>query len=404
MQIYIPRPAVPKCVRTFFADFVLVLDTSSSMSGAKLAAAREASKTFVDLLDLAGGDAAAVVWFNRSAGIQQPLTHSLPALRSAINNVPEHPGTRIDLGLDAATTVVTGPGFNPTKVVILLTDGRPTLSDEQTVMRSADRLHATGATVYSIGLGDDVNPGLLVYIAGSPSRYYFAPGPGDLNQIYQEIIGTLCGVPTPSTTPPTPTPTPVQIYIPRPAVPKCTRTSFADVVLVLDSSSSMKGAKFAAAKRAVKSFVDLLDLPGGDAAAVVWFNSTARIIQPLSRDRAALHGAIDRVPEARGTRIDLGLLRAADALAAPSANATRLVLLLTDGIPSGGDARAAADVVKSRGVALYAIGLGADVDLALLVDLAGTPARTFFAPGPEDLEKIYQSIAQNLCATPVPRP
>ncbi|MCE7938436.1 MAG: VWA domain-containing protein, partial [Chloroflexi bacterium CFX6] len=69
-------------------------------------------------------------------------------------------------------------------------------------------------------------------------------------------------------------------------------TRAADVVLALDSSSSMTGEKLAQAVYAGKRFVGLLDLRA-DRAAVVAFDADARVLQPLTRDRAALDRALD---------------------------------------------------------------------------------------------------------------
>ena len=44
-----------------------------------------------------------------------------------------------------------------------------------------------------------------------------------------------------------------------------------------------------------------------DQAAIVWFNDTAAIEQPLTRDRTSLDRALDRIHAVEGSRIDLGL-------------------------------------------------------------------------------------------------
>jgi len=42
-------------------------------------------------------------------------------------------------------------------------------------------------TIYTIGLGDDVNPAMLASIAGSTERVYLAPDATQLARVYAEI-------------------------------------------------------------------------------------------------------------------------------------------------------------------------------------------------------------------------
>ena len=46
-------------------------------------------------------------------------------------------------------------------------------------------------TIFTIGIGEDVDPDLLRSIAGNPDRYYAAPSTDDLMRIYREIAGDL---------------------------------------------------------------------------------------------------------------------------------------------------------------------------------------------------------------------
>jgi hypothetical protein len=47
-------------------------------------------------------------------------------------------------------------------------------------------------------------------------------------------------------------------------------------------------------------------------------------------------------------------------------------------------------------VALYAIGLGADVDLSLLQELTADKGRVLPAPSPADLAGIYRGLAETI--------
>jgi hypothetical protein len=79
-----------------------------------------------------------------------------------------------------------------------------------------------------------------------------------------------------------------------------------------------------------------------------------------------------------------------------------IIVLLTDGVQyeEPQTAQAVALEVRTAGVSIYAIGLGADVDAAFLHALAGAPSRYYFAPTEGDLEAIYRQIARTIPCPP----
>jgi Mg-chelatase subunit ChlD len=168
-----------------------MLDTTRS-GRTKLEAAVDAAKGFVRLLDLEA-DAASVVSFNRESHIATTFTRDLGELTRALESLPQGPGTRIDLGLSSASQVISGSSRNVENVpvVILLTDGRPTLSTPQEVVAEARKLAGAGATIYAIGLGPDVDAELLADITGDEDRVVLTPDAEELRAIYAEIAKEL---------------------------------------------------------------------------------------------------------------------------------------------------------------------------------------------------------------------
>ena len=57
---------------------------------------------------------------------------------------------------------------------------------------------------------------------------------------------------------------------------------------------------------------------------------------------------------------------------------------------------AAGEALRSAGTAVYAVGLGRDVDAELLARLASGPSRLILAPRAEDLARIYAELARDL--------
>ncbi len=219
-------------------------------------------------------------------------------------------------------------------------------------------------------------------------------------------VPTICVVkpsPTPTASPTptrTPTVTPSPTVVPRPIylpiVAKCLASAqHSDIVLVIDTSDSMAGAKIEQARQAARTFVGLLDLPR-DQAAVVGFNTTARLASRLTGDRGTLEAAIRSLINSPGTRIDVALLAATGELLSgrrrPQNRA--VIVLLSDGAHNGDPADVLTRAAEARrlGASLYAIGLGADADRALLEQVAGRE-RTYYAADGAALEAIYREVA-----------
>ncbi|MCG8404629.1 MAG: VWA domain-containing protein [Phycisphaerales bacterium] len=134
--------------------------------------------------------------YARQAGHETSLTNIGAGLNEAIN----------ELSSDRARTAAA-------KVIILLTDGKPNVDESNVyvgnnhpgaitwVQDRADLAKAMGITIYSIGVGGDVNADLCTDIATTPGHYYFAdnhPDPSNqglplyVNQL-REIFQTLGG-------------------------------------------------------------------------------------------------------------------------------------------------------------------------------------------------------------------
>ncbi len=223
------------------------------------------------------------------------------------------------------------------------------------------------------------------------------------------FVPTITPTPTQSPTP-TATPTPSRTATPlvyRSYLPILLRErqkdepARADIVLVIDRSSSMRGAKLEAAKAAAARFVEVVDL-GPSRVAILQFDATVEPLSELSTDAGSLHSALDRLTSGSGTRIDRAVDGALALLAErPDASRAAVIVLLTDGLQVGEPESLAGALTRleASGAQRFAIGLGTDLDAALLRDLAGAADRFLVAPGAEDLRAIYESIARAIpCA------
>jgi Mg-chelatase subunit ChlD len=198
-------------------------------------------------------------------------------------------------------------------------------------------------------------------------------------------------------------------YLPFAAAEACFRPSRPlDAVLVIDTSNSMAEpdagggrTRLQAAQAAAQAFVDLASLPT-DQVAVVAFNQAGTRVAELSGDRARVREALAGLATAPGTRIDLGLAETVGALTdGRRPEAQPVAILLTDGLQNQAEAPnaavlAQADRLKAAGALVYTIGLGGDIDHALLGAVASTPDRAYTSPTAAELETIYRAISARL--------
>ncbi len=224
--------------------------------------------------------------------------------------------------------------------------------------------------------------------------------------------------PTSSTTPsltPTPTATatatqtatsmPAALYLPLLLHEKCIpEIRRVDVVLAIDASSSMDepapagGTKLAAALAAARGFLGELRFDRGDQAAIIAFNAEARLVMPLSSDRAALDAALTGIQTAQQTcivcAVDAGWAELSSGRHVPDHAA--VLVLLTDGRSNprpASEAVARAAAAKAAGVVVFTIGLGADVEAEALAATASRPGWYYPAPDAGALVEIYRAIA-----------
>ena len=162
------------------------------MAGGKIEAAIAAATEFVSLMDLPRHHVA-VIGFNTQATIAQGLTGDRAAVVEAIARLRLSPGTRIDRALEATRQELAGPRARPSadRHVVFLTDGRSDDGAEARSFALAQAMRAEGTTIFTIGLGDDVNKAFLLALTGSPDRVHLAAGVEDLRRIYGAVADAI---------------------------------------------------------------------------------------------------------------------------------------------------------------------------------------------------------------------
>lgn len=191
-------------------DVALLLDRSGSMASIgktppqPLTDVKSAAAFFVG--ELSKKDKVAFVSFANEATNDEKLTANFISVRDAINSLSilntGTQNTNIADAIDKARLeLVSGQqGDTTSKVMILLTDGvanRPEKSGdesfaERTAVENATVSKQQGVTLFTIGLGKDLNTKFLKQVATSPEEFYLAPTTKELTGIYEQIATKIC--------------------------------------------------------------------------------------------------------------------------------------------------------------------------------------------------------------------
>jgi len=182
-----------------------------------------------------------------------------------------------------------------------------------------------------------------------------------------------------------------------------------DIVIALDTSSSMNSADFGGQQRIVAAKRVINDFLGGlknDRAGVVIFSAEGMVLSPLTLDYAAAQRLITPVEPGRvlrdGTAIGVGLATALNVLRTSPAR-SKVVVLATDGENNTGDIEPldAAQMAKVLGIRVYTVGVAptgrgaGDVDEQLMKQMAGLAGGQYYRASDETaLRNVYSEIAQ----------
>lgn len=167
------------------------------------------------------------------------------------------------------------------------------------------------------------------------------------------------------------------------------------VALLFDRSGSMRSAMEATRDAAVQ-FIGRLSV--NDRMAVVSFDDTVRVDAGFTSDRAVLTSAIRSIATGKDTALYDAIQTALDLLH-DAGTGRQAIVVLSDGknTKSVHEAAAVLAAARARGVAIYTVGLGRELDAAVLARMASaTGGLSMNAAHPDQLRVIYQKIADLL--------
>lgn len=185
-------PDVPRSV-------VFAIDTSSSMQGYPLM--QVCSSVLITLSRMAAHDRAAIVAFDGEVRVLHEMTtleRGYHALQQAVFDISSGAGTCISGALEAATSLLATERLDRHRLIVLLTDGEPSVglrSTRELIALVRQRLHDT--TLLTLGIGPNYDPHLCraLAVAGHGAHHFIAHGaesqrvlPAALDQVAQTVL------------------------------------------------------------------------------------------------------------------------------------------------------------------------------------------------------------------------
>ncbi|MDW8363365.1 MAG: VWA domain-containing protein [Myxococcales bacterium] len=161
------------------------------------------------------------------------------------------------------------------------------------------------------------------------------------------------------------------------------------LALVIDKSGSMSGQKIELAKEAARAAAEALG--PDDYITVIGFDTAPVHVVRMqaARNRFQILRDIGRLTARGGTNIFPALDAAYQDLAVVRAR-SRHVILLTDGISPEAGLAELVQAMRAEGITVSTVGLGADVNRALLAGLAASGGgRSYFTNDPSHVPRIF---------------
>lgn len=195
--VWIDAPVGPRAQRRAPMAVSLVIDTSGSMSGEKIAYARQAAGSFIETL--ADGDIVSVYAFESGVTEIAPPTMVGPGSRGMlmqrVQMLQAVGGTNMFDGLTVGIARVSqAPASHPLRRVVLISDGQANIgpSDPGTLGDVAARGSEGNLQVTAIGVGYDYDETTLGAIAvRSAGRLYHLGHPAQMASILEQEVQLL---------------------------------------------------------------------------------------------------------------------------------------------------------------------------------------------------------------------
>ncbi|XP_036930513.1 collagen alpha-6(VI) chain isoform X4 [Acanthopagrus latus] len=390
------------CTQEAVADIVFLVDGSWSIGTENFEQIRRFLYTLVNSFDI-GPDHVRIglVQYSttpRTEFLLNTYQNKEDILRY-INKLPylgggTHTGQGLDFMLNEHFVEKAGSraGQNVPQIAVVITDGK----SQDTVESHAQNLKRRGIVVYAIGI-KDADEAELKEIANVPhtQHVYSVSNFAALQGISQSIVQTLC------TTVEEAKRQLLQLS------PECAKVTVADIVFLVDGSSSIGIDNFKSARDFLKSVVTGLDI-GPDKVRIGLAQYSDEPHQEFllkdHMDKSSLLTALDEFPyrtgnTATGKAMDFLVTRffTEDAGSRAKERVPQIAVVITDG-DSGDDVVAPAKSLRQHGVIVFGIGVG-QANLTELKAIANRPSERFLLTidSYQALQRLTEGLLQTVC-------
>lgn len=173
-------------------DVILIIDKSGSMqTDNRLAAAKDATKEFLDLIDTTKHRVGIVDYSGSVSSF--PLTTDIDAAKAYVDNIELGGGTNTGDAIRQATAMLANPNSGVQPTIVILTDGEAQSTTD--ALASSKAAKDAGVIFYSIALlAANENPDLsapnqlLKNMSTSADHHHFVLGSIGLPEVYRQIV------------------------------------------------------------------------------------------------------------------------------------------------------------------------------------------------------------------------
>ncbi|GAB1610759.1 hypothetical protein Ahia01_001362400 [Argonauta hians] len=385
------------------ADIVFILDSSTSVTDTNFKKVLAFVKDFLSEASIDSGRVrVGVVIYSTDVTVEFHLNRyrSKSAVLQAIDNIPYIYGsTNTYAGLHTARTQMftaqNGDRADVPNIIILLTDGVSNINALQTIPE-AEAVRAQNIHIYAVGIGLAETTELDQIASSPPSENSFTVQDfNELEGLKHQIFDSFCpGKPQITT-------------LPTRSHGRCS-AALADIVFILDSSTSVTDTNFKKVLAFVKDFLSEASIDSGRVrVGVVIYSTDVTVEFHLNRYRSksAVLQAIDNIPYIYGSTNTYGGLHTARTQMFTAQNGDRadvpnIIILLTDGVSNINALQTIpeAEAVRAQNIHIYAVGIGL-AETTELDQIASSPPseNSFTVQDFNELEGLKYQIFDSFC-------
>lgn len=166
-----------------------------------------------------------------------------------------------------------------------------------------------------------------------------------------------------------------------------------DLVLLVDTSSSMQGSKFNNAANAIEDVINQTSA-SGVRVAIITFGQQTGVLCPFGTGPIEAISAVNAITPSGGTPLDKAFALAIEAVQKERPAAHKLVIAVTDGHPHDANRAAVAATSLKDCAELVCFGIGQDVDDGYLTRLATSPDHYFYTDDPTRIPALFDQILE----------